>query len=52
MEEKLWEELVINFRPNESVLPDNKISGIVSIRPSGARKLIQTFVVSNNKLFI
>ncbi|CAF4153253.1 unnamed protein product, partial [Adineta steineri] len=47
--EKLWNDLVIDFRLEAFKFPDNKIYGIVKVIPESSRRLIQKFILVVNK---
>jgi hypothetical protein len=50
MDEKLWQELKIDFHLEALGFPDNKIYGNVKIIPESSRKLIENFIVNYFKL--
>jgi hypothetical protein len=50
MNEKLWQELEIDFHLEAFKFPDNKIYGNVKIIPESSRKLIKKLIVSYFKL--
>ncbi|CAF1449968.1 unnamed protein product [Adineta steineri] len=47
--EKLWNDLVIDFRLAALRFPDNKIYGIVKVIPESSRRLIEKFTLVVNK---
>ncbi|CAF1316585.1 unnamed protein product [Adineta steineri] len=47
--EKLWNDLVIDFHLEAFKFPDNKIYGIVKVIPESSRRLIKKFILVVNK---
>ncbi|CAF0890208.1 unnamed protein product [Adineta ricciae] len=48
-QEKLWQELQLDFHLQSYRFPDNKIYGTVTITPESSRKLIEKFILVVNK---